>query len=126
MVITINDITTPSNLIAAIAAISQTANEHGDSFYQADWTFSYSPPPVPTVEQVAEIVQFDLTDYHGLTTPADDQSTEVPQQPLPLPAGDWQQPGPLRYVPCPNAGQHERLTDCWMCWTDHHRNAGLL
>ena len=70
MVITIHDLDTPADLIAAIAAISQTANEHGDSFYQADWTFSHTPPPVPTVEQVTDIVQFDLTDYAALTTPA--------------------------------------------------------
>jgi hypothetical protein len=129
VVITIHDLDTPADLIAAIAAISQTANEHGDSFYQADWTFSHTPPPaVPTVEEVTDIVQYDLTDYALLTAPAADPTDEAVtgQQPLPLPDGDWQQPGPVRYVPCPHAGQHDRLTDCWLCWTDHHRKAGLL
>jgi hypothetical protein len=127
VVITIHDITTPAALIAAIAAISQTANEHGESFYEADWAFSDSTTDVaPTVEQVTEIVQFDLADYFGLNADADDQDITACQQPLPLPPGEWQQPGPVRYITCPDAGQHEKLTDCWMCWTDHHRDAGLM
>lgn len=30
---------------------------------------------------------------------------------------------PIRYAPCPRQGTHLRLTDCWMCWCDEHRDA---
>lgn len=29
--------------------------------------------------------------------------------------------GRVEYVPCGQRGTHERLVDCWMCWSDVHR-----
>lgn len=31
--------------------------------------------------------------------------------------------GPVPYLVCSQIGQHERLTDCWMCWSDVHLGA---
>ncbi|MET0953465.1 MAG: hypothetical protein ABWX57_09265 [Aeromicrobium sp.] len=30
-------------------------------------------------------------------------------------------PGPTPFVPCPRRGEHLRLTDCWLCWSDVQR-----
>jgi len=32
---------------------------------------------------------------------------------------------PVPYIPCPKRGTHLRLTDCWACWCDVRRGAGL-
>lgn len=32
---------------------------------------------------------------------------------------------PTPYIPCPDRGNHLRLTDCWACWCDVHRGACL-
>jgi len=37
----------------------------------------------------------------------------------------WNQPRPLPYEPCPDRGRHERLTDCWLCWSDVMRGVLL-
>lgn len=34
-------------------------------------------------------------------------------------------PPPKPLIPCPRRGQHQRLTDCWMCWSDVMRGAAL-
>ena len=37
----------------------------------------------------------------------------------------WNQPRPLPYTACPARGVHERLTDCWLCWSDVMRGVLL-
>lgn len=34
--------------------------------------------------------------------------------------------GPVPYVACSKRGQHTRLTECWMCWSDVQRGAADL
>ena len=34
--------------------------------------------------------------------------------------------GDYRLVPCSRRGLHDRLVDCWMCWSDVHRGALTL
>lgn len=40
--------------------------------------------------------------------------------------GPAEKPPPLPLLPCPRRGQHQRLTDCWMCWCDVMRGAVVL
>lgn len=47
-------------------------------------------------------------------------STDPDDGPPPLGPEAW-----ASWVPCPRRGQHEALTDCWMCWSDVHRGACL-
>lgn len=124
MKITIHDVDHLSDLVSAIEALTRSAREQSDTFFaQAEQVFSRQSDPahdVPTVEETAAVVGLDLVDYAALAEILAGEST---QHELPLPAGEWAKPGPLRYVPCPQAGQHARLTDCWMCWSDAHVDA---
>lgn len=36
-----------------------------------------------------------------------------------------ERPVPMPYMPCPRRGSHQRLVDCWMCWSDVHRGAAV-
>ena len=37
----------------------------------------------------------------------------------------WNRPRPVPYAPCPDRGTHERLTECWRCWSDVMRGVLL-
>jgi hypothetical protein len=37
----------------------------------------------------------------------------------------WNRPRALPYAACPDRGVHERLTDCWLCWSDVMRGVLL-
>ncbi len=41
----------------------------------------------------------------------------------PKPRGTSRRPMP--YVPCPQRGEHRRLVDCWLCWSDVMRGVIL-
>lgn len=99
-----------ADLVSALASVTNSALIVG-FFDQEEAMFSrVNEPPVPTAAELAEMVGLDQ---------ADESAEQCGGQPeLPLPDGAWQIPGPIQYVPCPQKGQHERLTDCWMCWSD--------
>ena len=84
-------------LINAISAALAVLNQQG-AFEQDEHVFAPSDPPVAT----------DAADAEG-------DSAEHRQAPS----------APVPYVPCPHRGTHERLTDCWMCWSDVMRGAAL-
>jgi hypothetical protein len=41
------------------------------------------------------------------------------------PATSAEAPPPMPLIPCARRGQHQALTDCWMCWSDVMRGAAL-
>ena len=84
-------------LINAISAVLAVLNQEG-AFEQDEHVFAPSDPPVAT----------DAADEEGDSA----EHRLAPSAPVP-------------YVPCPRRGTHERLTDCWMCWSDVMRGAAL-
>ena len=108
MKITIRGVDHYADLVAAIASLTNSALILG-FFDQEEAIFSpVDEPPVPTADELAEMV--------GLDACSDGDTDQLE---LPLPDGAWQIPGPTKYAPCPQRGQHQRLTDCWQCWCDH-------
>jgi len=97
MRIIINDLHHAGDVLAAIAAITATLSD------PAGWE----------------------VDEHVFSKVGDESATADP-----TPA--WEQQvvvqvddaiGTCRLVPCRHRGQHHRLVDCWMCWSDVHRGA---
>jgi hypothetical protein len=54
-----------------------------------------------------------------------DEHVFIPGQPTAHTLEPAAVPPPKALIPCPRRGQHQTLTDCWMCWSDVMRGAAL-
>ena len=83
--------------------------------------------PVPSEEQLDDLVRPDddytcqVPHHRDSCSCRQDAAATDPRQ-LRLLEAAWRE-GPVPYLPCPKAGTHSRLTDCWMCWSDVQRGA---
>lgn len=92
------------SLINAISVVLRALNED-EAYLMDEHVFVPSTPETPE------------TDISGRTQ--DRYLTPDPARDM-LPHA-----GPVPYLPCPRRGTHERLTECWMCWSDVMRGAAL-
>lgn len=70
----------------------------------------------------------DAFDYEQqvFTPTHSDEPEDNPVEPdMDIATAPGNQGGPMPYVPCPARGTHDRLTDCWMCWSDVMRGAAI-
>lgn len=126
-VLVVDDITDVRDLVHLIAHLSQAlANGEIDDFLDKG-TLTLSKKSVPTVAHIEDLVRFGDTDecmleeHRSSCSCRMDAAATDPRQGtvlIPVPAQ-----GPVSYLLCPRQGEHETLTECWMCWSDVHRGA---
>ena len=96
----------------------------GDTGHLTDaGTFTLTRGPEPTVAQLEDMVRLEddnpecLIAWHReeCSCAADAAATD-PRQGIVVDAD--RHDGPVRYIACPDRGQHAWLEDCWMCWCD--------
>jgi len=83
-----------------------------------------------SARQVAEIVDFDgdnvcdQVDHREGCSCKQDAAYMDPQQLEAFYMGHQGRPVPCQ--PCTKLGTHQALTDCWMCWSDFHREVATM
>lgn len=98
-----------ASLINAISAVLDTLNGD-DAYTHAEHVFA---PHTPDGAEGAESSE---------DADVPEANTAFESDPA---AGMKRDSGPRPFIPCPRRGTHERLTDCWMCWSDVMRGAVL-
>jgi|GEM_PF-1599454 len=119
----VHDIVELINYLVDALASGQTEGLLGEGTF----TLTRSNTPTPTPAELHELVRLDeeaiCTDpFHrpGCSCVEDATNTD-PRQGILVDAPRHH--GPIPFVPCPDRGRHEQLTQCWMCWSDVHCGA---
>jgi len=125
----INDLTSLDDLVDALRyLIHEVASNGGQDLYEPGTiTLTRSQPPI-TDEALEELVEPDFESFYcydpdhrdGCSCRHDAAMTD-PRNPLLV--DPPRSTGPVPYQPCISRGTHDRLTDCWMCWSAVHRGA---
>ena len=125
----VEDIESESDLLD-LATHLLDALRHGDTEpFTAPGTLTLTrrAPGLPSADDLAAMVDLDGgydchdTDHRPACTCRQDACATDPRQGRLLDPA--RHAGPVPYTACPRAGSHDRLTDCWMCWSDVQRGA---
>ena len=126
-VLVVRDITDVHDLIDLIAHLTQALASGDIEDFLDEGTLTLSKTSAPSTAQIEDLVRFDDTDdctnaEHRFSCSCQtDAAATDPRQ------GTFLDPprstGPVPYAPCARQGEHEVLTECWMCWSDVHRGA---
>jgi len=131
-ILVVDDIADVHDIAELIHYLSRALAEGDVESFISEGTFTLTknPLPTPTADQLADLVRLDEVEEcenhghrEGCSCQSDAADTD-PRQGILLDAE--RHDGPLGYVLCSNVGQHTRLTDCWMCWSDVQRGALAL
>lgn len=126
-VLIVDDVAEVHDLVELINyLVGALASGHTDELL-GDGTFTLTRSATPTPAQLHDLVRLDedeacIDPLHmiGCRCVEDAISTD-PRQGILVDSPRHQ--GPIPFVPCTDRGRHERLTECWMCWSDVHRGA---
>lgn len=117
----VHDVVELINYLAGILASGNTDGLLGDG------TLTLTRSDSPTPAQLHDLVRLNQDEKctnplhrHGCSCVEDAANTDPRQLAL---LDSIRHEGAVPYIPCPNQGRHESLTECWMCWSDVHRGA---
>jgi len=129
-VLVVDDITNAHDLVHLIAHLSEALANGEIEEFLGEGTLTLSKNSIPSPGQIEDLVRFGDTDEctleehrSGCSCRIDAAATDPRQGTVVDPV---RAQGPVFYLPCPRQGEHETLTECWMCWSDVHRNAVRL
>jgi len=131
-ILVVDDITDAHDIAELISYLGRALAEGEINGFVGEGTFTLTKraDETPSAAQVADLVRLGQTEvcenpWHrgGCSCQVDAAATDPRQRIL---VDAERHPGPVPYVLCSRIGQHERLTDCWLCWSDVHRGAVAL
>ena len=131
-ILVVDDITDAHDIAELISYLGRAIAEGDlDGFVgEGTLTLTKRADGTPSAAQVADLVRLgeaevceDPSHRDGCSCQAYAAATDPRQQML---VDAERHVGPVPYVLCSQIGQHERLTDCWLCWSDVHRGAIAL
>lgn len=115
------------DLIDLIAHLTQALASGDIEDFLDEGTLTLSKSTTPSAAQIEDLVRLDdslecKANEHriGCSCRSDAAATDPRQGVVFNPP---RHSGPVPYVPCPQQGSHEVLTECWMCWSDVQRGA---
>ena len=130
-VLVVDDLIDVEGIVTLIDYLTRTLASGDADFLTREGTVTLTrSPEAAGVPSIAELE--DLVDRHGdnecrnvdhrdgCSCRRDAASTDPRQGIVVDPPRST---GRVEYVPCGQRGTHERLVDCWMCWSDVHRGA---
>lgn len=124
----VEDVATAGDIASVITYLSEVlASGNAEAFCAEDTvrlSRAQSAPSVGDIETLVDLYGdddcFEPDHRDGCSCQADGAAMDARQLALfDLP----HQAGPVPYVPCPQRGTHERLAECWMCFSDIQRGA---
>lgn len=130
-VLVVDDLIDVEGIVTLIDYLTRTLASGDADFLTREGTVTLTRSPetpgVPTIAELEDLVDrygdnecCHVDHRNGCSCQRDAASTD-PRQGIVV--DPQRSTGPVHYVPCRQRGTHERLVDCWMCWSDVHRGA---